>query len=264
MGVEKLIVKGGRWLASSGTKAEKALETGSKAALNLSKAAVVGSFGYGLFSGKGFLPLAQEAVLGKDASERVNREGALTGLVDWGFGEGTTEKMSRNVDHAIDGIKTAASGVKSAVSEAMSPTPGQQPAVAADPYGQYGQQYGQPVYQQGAATGPFSSVNHFVENMTGGKMGAMDAAGLLTAAYMMFGSRFGWMGKVASMLIGGYTVKDMQQRQQAMQMQQLAVPYGYQPGVAYPQQAQPQYAPGYNPAPVVEQEERPVVSRMRM
>ena len=86
------------------------------------------------------------------------------------------------------------------------------------------QQQPQGLYQQNAPVGPFQGINNYIENMTGGKIGDMDAAALMAAAYMMFGSRFGWMGKVASMRIGGYTVKDMQQRRQVMQMVTMQAP----------------------------------------
>ena len=46
-----------------------------------------------------------------------------------------------------------------------------------------------------------------------GNVSKLDLAGLITSAYMMFG-RFGWLGKAASLLLGGMTLKNINSHQQ--------------------------------------------------
>lgn len=275
----------------------KAILTGAKAAKGVVKGAVnsadklakLGVYGYvgtNLLEGKGVLDIGENVLLGSDGTKQVKEEG-LAGVVnetmfgknnadrsiigntvDFVGGRGTADKISQVGGQIVDGvhdayhdarqaIPAAYHDARQAIADASNPQAAQQ--YPNDPFVQYNpyQQQAQGMYQQNAPVGPFQGVNSFVENMTGGKMGAMDAAGLMAAAYMMFGSRFGWMGKVASMLIGGYTVKDMQQRQQAMQMAARQYPT---------QQPQSQYVqtPQNNPnAANEEMAQEQVVTRMR-
>lgn len=73
-------------------------------------------------------------------------------------------------------------------------------------------------------------MNQAVHEVTGGNVSKMNILGLAVASYMMFG-RFGWLGKAASLLLGGMTLKNINHRQPAYQQmpaQQQQPSQGYQ------------------------------------
>ena len=289
--VKDVIFKGGKWiLKGSDDAAEAAAETAGKtarkgilkgtvdAADSLFRLGAYGYVGTSLLSGKGLIDIGGTAVLGNERMKKMDQDGVagmlngmafgqnnadksiVSNVVDTVGGNGTAQRISHAGGQFVDGVQDAYHSGREMISGAFAPQGGElmQSQYPQDPFMQYNpsQQQPQGLYQQNTPVGPFQGINSYIENMTGGKMGAMDAAALMAAAYMMFGSRFGWMGKVASMLIGGYTVKDMQQRRQAMQMGTMQSPM---------QQAQPQYAvPQYNPQTDNEEmAQEQVVTRMR-
>lgn len=74
----------------------------------------------------------------------------------------------------------------------------------------------------GMVNGLMGGMNNALNSVTNGNVSKLDLAGLLAAAYMMFG-RFGWLGKAASLMLGGMTLKNINNHQQGYQL-----PQGYQ------------------------------------
>lgn len=71
----------------------------------------------------------------------------------------------------------------------------------------------------GVMSGLMGGMNNAVNTISGGNVSKMNIASLLLSAYMMFG-RFGWLGKAASLMLGGMTLKNINNHQQAAQSQQ--------------------------------------------
>ena len=99
--------------------------------------------------------------------------------------------------------------------------------------GQYPAQQGQGMSL--ADFSPFSGFKNLLNTVTGGNTNMMSVAAMIPAAMLMFGN-FGWMGKIASMMLGSMALKNMNHpaSQQNMQMQ-------YQP-----QMVQEQFQQNYN------------------
>lgn len=64
----------------------------------------------------------------------------------------------------------------------------------------------------GMVPGLMGGLNNAVNAVSGGNVSKMNLAGLLLSAYMMFG-RFGWLGKAASVMLGGMTLKNINNHQ---------------------------------------------------
>lgn len=70
----------------------------------------------------------------------------------------------------------------------------------------------------GSMNALMNGMNKAVSQVSGGNVSKMNIASLLLSAYMMFG-RFGWMGKAASLLLGGMTLHNINGKQAASQHQ---------------------------------------------
>lgn len=70
----------------------------------------------------------------------------------------------------------------------------------------------------GSMNALMNGINNAVSQVSGGNVSKMNIASLLLSAYMMFG-RFGWMGKAASLLLGGMTLHNINGKQAASQHQ---------------------------------------------
>lgn len=91
----------------------------------------------------------------------------------------------------------------------------------------------------------------------------MNILSLAVASYMMFG-RFGWLGKAASLLLGGMTLKNINHRQagyQQMPLQQQQPSRGYQQTPNPNSYLQPAVNP--QPANVTQVAEEDIVQRPR-
>lgn len=109
----------------------------------------------------------------------------------------------------------------------------------ADPTTQQYPGFAQYAVQQGGGgmlSGLMGGMNSAVDSVSGGNVSKMNIATLLLSAYMMFG-RFGWLGKAASLMLGGMTLKNINNHQTAT-MQQNMQQSPMQPAVA----TAPQYA----------------------
>ena len=73
----------------------------------------------------------------------------------------------------------------------------------------------------GMVNGVMGGMNNALNTISGGNVSKMNLAGLLLSAYMMFG-RFGWLGKAASLMLGGMTLKNINNHQ-SIPMQQGTV-----------------------------------------
>lgn len=97
--------------------------------------------------------------------------------------------------------------------------------------------------QDGMLNNVMGGMNHLVNQVSGGAVTKMNILSLALSAYMMFG-RFGWLGRAASLLLGGMTLKNINNRQlpnqQVLQQQQYPsqqyVPQVKQPNASMQQE----------------------------
>ena len=90
--------------------------------------------------------------------------------------------------------------------------------------------------QDGMLNNVMGGMNHLVNQVSGGAVTKMNILSLALSAYMMFG-RFGWLGRAASLLLGGMTLKNINNRQllnQQVQQQQQNPSQQYVPQVKQP------------------------------
>lgn len=93
----------------------------------------------------------------------------------------------------------------------------------------------------GMLSGLMGGMNNAIDTVSGGNVSKMNIATLVLSAYMMFG-RFGWLGKMASLMLGGMTLKNINNHQQANMQQTLQ---SQQPVQSQRPEQVPQYA-SYN------------------
>lgn len=90
--------------------------------------------------------------------------------------------------------------------------------------------------QDGMLNNVMGGMNNLVNQVSGGAVTKMNILTLALSAYMMFG-RFGWLGKAASLLLGGMTSKNINNRQlpyQQVHQQQQNPSQQYVPQVKQP------------------------------
>lgn len=93
--------------------------------------------------------------------------------------------------------------------------------------------------QEGMLGGMMNGMNEAVNQVSGGNVSKMNILTLALSAYMMFG-RFGWLGKAASLLLGGMTLKNINNRQMNPTQTQQQMPQQQQTQPQIPAvQAQP-------------------------
>lgn len=222
-------------VAGKATKSIAGWLSGGAGASGLLKNSLVAYGGWSVLTGKGLVNGAVD-LLGGEVKEAHEKDGIVGAAEVVLFGKDGNEKslVGNVVDEVVGkgsyqkaeaAVKSAYASTSDYVREQYNSAVGSQLPM---------QSTMQPdMYSQMPLSGfsnPFTSVNQFVGNITGGKMSTGNLVSIIAAAYMMFGSRFGWMGKIASMLLGGMTVKDMQNRQAIQQQAQLGfspVPSGY-------------------------------------
>ena len=73
----------------------------------------------------------------------------------------------------------------------------------------------------GMVNGVMGGMSNALNSVTNGNVSKLDLVGLLTSAYMMFG-RFGWLGKAASLMLGGMTLKNINNHQSIPMQQGVA------------------------------------------
>lgn len=213
--------------------------------------------------GNGILHGAMIGAFGQDTTDQIENNGIAGGAKSVLFGgdyanDAIAPALVKNIfgDDCIENVRHGCQNLMNSM------TSGSQPEAVPQVIGYDAN--GQPIYgvmpdasMMQPTSSPFGSINNMVSNITGGKLNTMNALELIAAAYMMFSSRFGWMGKIGSILLGGNVAKDMQARQQAQLQSQLQSQQMMQQQVLMPQMLA---APMYQ-EPALEEEN--VVTRMR-
>lgn len=169
------------------------------------------------------------------------KNGVVNSVGEGVLGSQDYADLRDNLDSVTDEVKGAYGGAKSAVlgisNEAVDFYQGgkqliggafQGNGMVSDGNGGYYDPSTQPYPSMAQMTGQQGSdmtgglmraMNNSVNTITGGNVGKLDVAGLLLSAYMMFG-RFGWLGKAASLMLGGMTLRNINGHHQAVQNQQ--------------------------------------------
>lgn len=231
---------------------------------------------------KGLVGVLGESTLGKKVDRQGNEVGMMSNLTDILFGEGSYEKF-RNEMGAIEGeavglYQGMKGGVSSVVGEGAvlyesgkerigqyfsgngmvsnggggyyDPTTPQYPSTSQ----MMGESNPQGLPQQGGVAGSMvNGVNTLTNELTGGNVSKMNLASLALSSYMMFGP-FGWLGKMASLMLGGMTMRNINHRQAENQAMQQMPRYGTAAAVTAEQ-----------PRPQIEMPatEEPVIRRSR-
>ena len=207
---------------------------------------------YGVFSGEGIVKPLLYVFGGKNASE--NGLGGMLGQAVAGDNAPTlynkvTDAAGAVVDEGVNLYQTGKDSVSDVVDEGRDlyqygkqyvgngmtennqggysdPTTESYPNPYQTPYPNNPQGYG----QDGMMNNVMDGMNRAVNEVSGGSVTKMNILSLAVASYMMFG-RFGWLGKAASLLLGGMTLKNINHRQagyQQMPLQQPRPSQGYQ------------------------------------
>ena len=163
-----------------------------------------------------------------DTLDSVAGDGAAQAVVDTvkDVKDGAVNVATATKDTVVSGVDAARGFVSNHVPSlpSMNQYADQQVLQA---QGQYPVQYqGQLPAQQGGVTSladftPFTSFKSMLNTVTGGNTNMMSVAAMIPAAMLMFGN-FGWMGKIASLMLGSMAVKNMNhpsvQQSQPLQM----------------------------------------------
>ncbi|WP_314351547.1 hypothetical protein [Segatella oris] len=209
---------------------------------------------------KGLVGVLGETTLGKKVDGRGNEVGMVANLTDVLFGDGTYGKVSSGVGSVAGEAAGLYQGVKGGVSSVLGeganlyetgkeqigqyfsgngmvsngnggyydPTIPQYPSTAQ----MMGSGMAQGVPQQGGLTGTMVNGVHSIANeLTGGNVSKMNLASLALSSYMMFGP-FGWLGKMASLMLGGMTMRNINHRQSESQPMQQMQRYAAVPAVS--------------------------------
>lgn len=203
---------------------------------------------------KGLIGVLGESTLGKKVDRHGNEVGLMSNLTDILLGEGSYEKFKSQmgaVEGEAVGLYQGMKGrVSSVVGEGASlyesgkdrigqyfsgngmvsnggggyydPTTPQYPSTSQ----MMGESNPQGVPQQGGVAGTMMhGVNTLTNELTGGNVSKMNLASLALSSYMMFGP-FGWLGKMASLMLGGMTMRNINHRQAENQPMQQMPRYG--------------------------------------
>lgn len=212
-----------------------------KNSLAISQTALLGYIGWNILTGRGLIHPAIDAVKGNTDKSFAED------LLDASFGEGSYNYvkggLGGTVGEGVDLYYRLKDGVTGVGNEVVDLYRGGKEMMAgaftgngmvSDGSGNYydptAEQY--PGMNQmtgmqqgnGMMSGLMGGLNNAVSSISGGNVSKMNLAGLLLSAYMMFG-RFGWLGKAASLMLGGMTLKNinnhqgMQQQTQRQQQQ---------------------------------------------
>lgn len=183
---------------------------------------------------KGLVHAAGDLLLGQDKDAQGKEKSVIEKTLDTAFGDGTYSNIKNAGGAVMDeganaygNLKDGASYLGHEVGSLFSgngmvdngngsyydPTSQQYPSMA--------QMTG--LQGSGMMGGLMNGMNSAVSSISGGNVSKMNLAGLLLSAYMMFG-RFGWLGKAASLMLGGMTLNNinnhrLQQPQQLPQIQ---------------------------------------------
>lgn len=226
-----LVSKTGRGIRSVSTFAAK----------NPKFSFATGGIMVGQFTGNGALRTWENWLLGGDeketTAEKLNRTlngdsakgGNLVGdTLDSVAGKGTSKAVVDSLRTARDTVADATRSAKNAVVDGAgaakdyvagltpsSPSLDQYADQQMQQFYNYNpvQHAGQNQYRQGGGVSlsdfsPFTGFKNLLNQVTGGNTNLMSVAAMIPAAMLMFGN-FGWMGKVASLMLGSMAVKNL-------------------------------------------------------
>lgn len=168
-------------------------------------------------SKKGLVDTASTLLLGEQKDIDGREKSTAGKLLDTAFGDGTYNTLRNGVSgignevgnlyqngkQFAGGLFTGNGMVANGDGTYSDPSTAQYPNMS-----QMGLQQG-----NGVMSGLLGGMNNAVNTVSGGNVSKMNLAGLLLSAYMMFG-RFGWLGKAASVMLGGMTLKNINNHQQ--------------------------------------------------
>lgn len=225
-----------------------------------------------LFGGKnasenGLGGMLGQAVAGDKAPELYNKVTDAAGaVVDEGVNLYQTGKdsVSDVVDEGIEwyqhGMRYIGNGMTNNHQGGYSdPTTEAYPNPYQPSYPNNQQGYG----QDGMLNNVMDGMSRAVNEVSGGSVTKMNILSLAIASYMMFG-RYGWLGKAASLLLGGMTLKNINHRQagyQQMPLQQQQPRQDYQQAPTPNSYLQPAF--NTQPANVLQDAEEDIVQRPR-
>lgn len=227
---------------------------------------LVGGTVVGIANGEGALrtwanwltPGSKDDTLAEKINKTINGDKAHGGNVlgdtlDSIAGDGTAQSVVETVKDVRDGAVNVATATKDTVVSGVDaargfvadhmpsmPSMNQYADQQVAAQGQYPVQYaGQYPAQQGGGMSlsdfsPFNGFKSMLNTVTGGNTNLMSVAAMIPAAMLMFGN-FGWMGKIASLMLGSLAVKNINHP-----AQQVTAPYAVQP-----QMVQQQYQQNY-------------------
>lgn len=215
--------------------------------------------------GKGVANVAADVLMGKDVDEYGNDKAISERVVNTMLGDGAYDSMKSAGGAVIDEttnlyyagketVSNVAGGVRNLYNDGRNMVAGAfngNGMVAngnggyVDPttqqYPSFAQYAGLQQTDGGMLSGLMGGMNNAIDTVSGGNVSKMNIATLVLSAYMMFG-RFGWLGKMASLMLGGMTLKNINNHQQANMQQTLQ---SQQPVQSQRPEQVPQYA-SYN------------------
>lgn len=151
---------------SCGTASSQTLRGAGQAVKTATAGAAVGYVGWEkLTTDKSVARIVSEAVVGKSATDAL---------------AGTTEDMKELKDKAGETV--------SAIGEAVGGADSKLNGVSN-------------FLREASGGGLFNMLSGFLRNLGGGNVSGLNIAGLIAAAYLVFG-RFGWLGKIAGLFLG--------------------------------------------------------------
>lgn len=182
---------------------------------NIMGVGFAGETGRAIYKGNPLLKQISNDLIGVETSDKLANGGVIGAANALAFG---SENADRSILHnAADAF--VGEGTADAVRATVTGITGN------------GHQAGSVDSQQSAmlaSQNPFQGYNDMVSNFTGGKMTGLNLASMLGAMYLVFGSRFGWLGKIAGLMLGGMTAHSMENNAARLQQQQAQAyaPYG--------------------------------------
>ena len=239
--------KAGRGIQGTAEFGFRAARGAIKNAKGLAILAGTGWVAYNVYNGNGIVKPLMGAVGGKEA-----KQGGAVNLAEQLIAGDGASQLHDNLTDMVGGVMNEAGdvyyrlkdGTIAVVDEAGNLYQGGKEMITgtfngngmindgngyySDPTAQQYPTMNQMMGQQGygMANGLMGGMNNALNSVTNGNVSKLDLAGLLVSAYMMFG-RFGWLGKAASLMLGGMTLKNINNHQSSQIQPTPQQQYGF-------------------------------------
>lgn len=239
--------KAGRGIQGTAEFGFRAARGATKNAKGLAILAGTGWVAYNVYNGNGIVKPLMGAVGGKEA-----KQGGAVNLAEQLIAGDGASQLHDNLTGMVGGVMNEAGdvyyrlkdGTIAVVDEAGNLYQGGKEMITgtfngngmindgngyySDPTAQQYPTMNQMMGQQGygMANGLMGGMNNALNSVTNGNVSKLDLAGLLVSAYMMFG-RFGWLGKAASLMLGGMTLKNINNHQSSQIQPTPQQQYGF-------------------------------------